>query len=266
VRSGIRMNFRNQERDADRHLMSSTAGHFAKQQLIARRRDFLRKHWWRIAILVAMLLVVGAGLYWVFPTAQIPIWAALPSLFLGFLFFGRELFDGTYHLVNAIEAEGLTSKDLRRWLGKDWHVVDWISFEFHDVDHVVVGPGGVLAVETKSTDSRLDLGSGRGKTRTLEWIGQATEGSRSVRSLLSSFGYRLRVSPVVVVWGSAISGTPPNGDVPVIRPKELEAQVAGWRNAPRQLTREQVDDIHANLLEYRSMRERHELGRRNSLA
>ncbi|MPZ90022.1 MAG: hypothetical protein GEU68_00065 [Actinobacteria bacterium] len=251
---------RKRQRDADTHLMSSVAGHFAKRQLIERRRDFLRKHWWRLAIIVGMLTVVGVGLHWVFPTAQIPVWAAVPSLFLALLFFGRELFDGTYHLVNALEAEGWTSKDLRRWLGRDWHVVDWISFEFHDVDHVVVGPGGVLAVETKWTDSKLDLRSSRGKTRAHEWIQQATNGSRSVQYLLSSFGYRLRVSPVVVVWGPEISGVPLESEVPVLRPKEMKSHASVWRNSSSNLSREQIDDIRARLLEYREMREKHELG------
>jgi hypothetical protein len=164
--------------------------------------------------------------------------------------------------VNGLEAEGWTSKDLRHGLGKDWQVVDWISFEFHDVDHVVVGPDGIFAVETKRTDSKLNLRSGNGRTRALEWIEQATDGSRSVRYLLSSFGYRLRVSPVVVVWGPEISGTPLRGDVPALRPRELEGEVAGWRQASGQLTGEQVNDIHAKLLEFRSMREKHELADR----
>ena len=240
--------------------MSSVAVHFAKRQVIERRRNLWRKHWWRLALVVGMVAVVGLGLYWAFPTAQLPVWAAVPSLFVAFFFFGHELFDGTYHLVKGLDAERWTSKDLRKLLGQDWHVVDWVSFKFHDVDHVVVGPGGVIAVETKATDSKLDL-SGRGQTRALEWMDQAFDGSRSVRLLLQSFGYRLPVSPLVVVWGSEISGTPLMGDVPVLRPRELEAQVAGWRNAPGQLTREQVDDIHAKLIEYRSMREKHELAR-----
>ena len=82
----------------------------------------------------------------------------------------RSQIDGTYHLVAARDTERWTSKDLRSLLGRGWYVVDGIHFWHGDVDHVAVGPSGVYLVETKHTDSELDLNTRRGLKSASAWV------------------------------------------------------------------------------------------------
>src|SRR5437867_4655020 len=53
-------------------------------------------------------------------------------------------------------AELWTSKELHR-LGRAWRVIDGVEFADGDVDHVLIGPRGIFAVETKWTGYECDL-------------------------------------------------------------------------------------------------------------
>jgi hypothetical protein len=57
----------------------------------------------------------------------------------------------------GIDAEVLTATELRRLRRRGWRLVNHVMLENRDVDHVVVGPGGFLAVETKYRSNWLNL-------------------------------------------------------------------------------------------------------------
>jgi hypothetical protein len=102
---------------------------------------------------------------------------ALAAVGLAFLF----LRDHPYTLIAvglaALAAIGLASKliepDAERWergakgerkvgaaledLGGDWHVLHDISLGRGNIDHILVGPGGVFTVETKSHPGRISV-------------------------------------------------------------------------------------------------------------
>jgi hypothetical protein len=82
------------------------------------------------------------------------------------------------------DAERTTSDLLRRHLGNDWVVFDHVSFERYDIDHLVVGPGGAFAVETKwsATPWRLD----EHDRRFAPAYNQALESAQRARGLLRS--------------------------------------------------------------------------------
>ncbi len=99
-------------------------------------------------------------------------------------------------------AEAVSRRRMRR-LG--WHVVSGLFFDGHgDVDHVLVGPGGVFAVESKWTSSpwtvtELGIDGPLGR----DPVAQARDGARKVESMLR-FGkerFDIRVQPLVVLWG-----------------------------------------------------------------
>ena len=70
----------------------------------------------------------------------------------------------------------------------------------------MVGPTGVYLVETKHTDSELDLKSRRGLESAAAWIDAVSRRTRSTRLLLKSHG--VDVEPVIVIWGGQVRGTP----------------------------------------------------------
>ena len=92
----------------------------------------------------------------------------------------------------------------RRWNG--WRLVNGIYFRGHgDVDHVLVGPGGIFALESKWTSIPWQRSAQGGIIGPEERdpLLQACDGAHKIEGLLSLWPQRfhLAVDPVVVLWG-----------------------------------------------------------------
>jgi hypothetical protein len=235
--------------------MASYESHFARQEIKKRRKAF-RKHWWVVAAVGIPLCVMAALLFeWLVRAQGLPAWALGPIAVVMALWMSRSGLDGTYQLESGIEAEGWTSKDLRKALGRGWHIVDHISFgKLGDVDHVAVGPGGVFAVETKYTDSTQDSRAGRAIVES--WIDQSWANARHVRLLLKhNYGHEIAVRPIVVTSGSKfLSLRAQVEDKDVVRRRNLRGKAAEWRAMPKVLSHHQVEAIRAALLDWRGIR------------
>jgi len=100
-------------------------------------------------------------------------------------------------------AEALSGYWQRR---KGWRVINGLLFAGHgNVDHVLVGPGGVFAFESKWTSRpcRIEEGTVVGPMGR-EPVSQAQDGARKVGRMLrhGSQHFDVAVRPVVVLWGS----------------------------------------------------------------
>jgi Nuclease-related domain len=85
---------------------------------------------------------------------------------------------------------------------RGWHIVHSLEFEhFGDIDHVAVGPAGVLAIESKWTNVPWFVDGDRLVTRGRDPIRQARAGARKIRLFLGSKDVHVDVSPVVIAWG-----------------------------------------------------------------
>ena len=92
-------------------------------------------------------------------------------------------------------------------LSDDWHIYhDFVAGKYH-VDHVLVGPAGVFAVETKNWRDQVALESGEliagGHVPDHPPIAQATAEAKAVGAVLARAGWTGEVFPVV----SFASGT-----------------------------------------------------------
>jgi hypothetical protein len=94
-------------------------------------------------------------------------------------------------------AEQWTSHELKKLRRAGWRLIDRVEFEDMDVDHVLVGPGGVLAIETKWSSS-WKVEAGALETPFSDPVGQATFGARKIRLFLSSRGVDVEVLPPCV--------------------------------------------------------------------
>jgi hypothetical protein len=107
--------------------------------------------------------------------------------------------DGSYTWRRGAEAEELTAELLERQLPR-WKMVHGIFLVSADVDHVVVGPGGVVAVETKWTT--VEWENHHGKKRDYRAaLAQARLSAERVQRLLSSKDISTHVLAMLVVWG-----------------------------------------------------------------
>ena len=86
-------------------------------------------------------------------------------------------------------------------LSDDWHIYhDFVAGKYH-VDHVLVGPAGVFAVETKNWRDPVQLESGElivgGHVPNHPPIAQATAEAKAVKAALARAGWTGEVVPVV---------------------------------------------------------------------
>jgi hypothetical protein len=97
-------------------------------------------------------------------------------------------------------AETFSVESLRKVPG--WTVIENLPFDGVDVDHVVITPSGLLAVETKFFGP-VTKGSSYERERAASARWAAAESARKVRSLLRSKKLHdvIAVAPVLMVWG-----------------------------------------------------------------
>jgi hypothetical protein len=178
-------------------------------------RATVRRLWWQFLVLVVLgvAFAVGAqltpgGSWWKGFIAGI-ILAAYGALGLWFVVVTTR---GAFWQLQAADAETFTAEVFKKWRirRRGWQVRNGLVVGSHEIDHVAVGPAGVLAIETKwaggigrltITDSAVIGCVGR------EPVAQALMSADKLRSLLRSTSYGpvsdVTVYPVVALWGPA---------------------------------------------------------------
>jgi hypothetical protein len=184
--------------------------------------------------------------------------AAVPCL----VFFGFLVHTGGLDQVVGALGESLTRDELAKAarLGHAWGSVHNVELGGMDIDHLVIAPGVILALETK-----WHL---RGAS---DWVlhrdvVQARQSAEAAQSIIRSKGidYPHQVSPVVVVWGRgrldiADGGSVVDG-VRVLRGEELASRLADLQ--PKGIPRNQAVALVARLEEF-AAQYRHQSGKHN---
>jgi hypothetical protein len=140
--------------------------------------------------------------------------------------------------------EQWTAQELRKLRRSGWRVINHVVLRRWDIDHVLVGPGGVYAIETKwSAEAWMDPCRREGVVRALD---RAAGNARDLRLLLRPHGVT-EVRSVIFLWGGA------NQDV---RPHQrgastvLSGRFAGqWRDAlpGSGMSADQVEQVWAKI-------------------
>ena len=95
-------------------------------------------------------------------------------------------------------------------LSDDWHVFHDFEAGVHHVDHVLVGPAGVFAVETKNWRDPVQLESGEiivgGHVPNHPPIAQAASEAKAVKAALARAGWEGEVAPVVCFASGTFQG------------------------------------------------------------
>ena len=185
-----------------RELSGDTrAGSWARGRARTAQREFLRDHWRLYAALLGALYAVAV-------LASL----AMPSDFLKGLVFGSLIVagpamlwswtvqvTGTAPVMMGDLAEQWSAGDLRKLARTGWRLVNHFALAKDDIDHVLVGPGGAFAVETKWSASpwRSDYG----QARLREAISQSSRNARALRLWHPFKSQAIPVHPAVVLWG-----------------------------------------------------------------
>ncbi|WP_162164476.1 nuclease-related domain-containing protein [Intrasporangium chromatireducens] len=111
-------------------------------------------------------------------------------------------FTGTAPVMMGDEAEQWTATELRRLSRRGWRVINHVALREDDIDHVLVGPGGAYAVETKWSSS---WSTSYGRDRVLEGIEQVRANARLLKLWHPLKQLAITPQPVLVMWGPGLS-------------------------------------------------------------
>lgn len=195
-------------RRRDRHLASDTrAGSWSAGEARRLQYRFLRRTWRRTA-------AVGAGALAVTPLALLlPEWSRgfvagvwLTSV-VWVIVSWSTLASGAGSRLMGEAGEQWTAQELRRMRSRGWRVANHVMIVGpSDVDHIAVGPGGLIVIETKWTSQALNLAiradTHAGTVRALN------ERARRLRLMLKRHLGDTPVHTAVVLWGPEVVDDP----------------------------------------------------------
>jgi hypothetical protein len=200
-------------------------GTYARSRARSIQQDYLKRKWpvHFLATVVGWAIVIAGSM-------------ALPSAYLQGLTVGKGCtaviaaqwmwviqFTGTGGMLMAEQAEQFTADLLRKQRG--WRLVNHVNLRKADIDHVLFGPDGIYAIETKWSSSVWSA------ERLAAAADQAARNAHdlTIWSPLKRFGPTM---PVLILWGPAaadlVTPTTVNG-VPVIAGKDFDDW---WQHRP----------------------------------
>lgn len=178
------------------------AGLWARGKARRAQRQFLKRRWrrltagllvWFAVVAVAASLmpgdvlrgmIIGAGAV----CGPIAMWMLVVQV------------TGTASVMMGDVAEQWTAQELRPLTREGWRLINHFGLASDDIDHLLIGSGGVFLFETKWASVDWESASGRDRQRRA--TEQAVANARRV-SLWSPFRVAgLRAQPVVVLWGA----------------------------------------------------------------
>jgi hypothetical protein len=168
---------------------------------------------------------------------------------------GVELIDPVgRHWSQGADGESFTARELRRAGRSGWRTVHNLTLEGGDIDHIVTGPGGVVAIETKHSDAEWHWLQRRDIHR--RWVRQATDSARRARALVRQHaGVHVDVRPIVVAWVRGFDDEVVEVDgVRVVHGSRLADVLTALDET---LTPQQADRIHQALMPVAERMDRH---------
>lgn len=167
------------------------------------------------------------------------------------------LLTGTAPILMGANAERWTAEELESLKEHGYRVIHHAGLRRGDIDHVLIGPGGVLVFETKWRSGSWSHASDSQARRQVE------TDARLMRLTVRRFGIHT-VTPVVVVWGPAAEGLPHpmpgvllHPDTTVVLPGPAVRRWALSRSEGI-LTSEQIDALYQDLAALAGRRDEHE--------
>jgi Nuclease-related domain len=170
-------------------------GVYARRKLRDRQRRWLASHW---PLIVAAAVLSATAALFIYYFVRPPV---APYLIGGFVssaawwtYTVMLRTGGITPQLSGIAAEQWTADSLRPLRRSGWILVNHVMLEYVDVDHVLLGPGGFFAIETKY---RSDLAEATPHIGSM--IAQSRKSAAGVASRLRTHPSSVRA--LVVAWG-----------------------------------------------------------------
>lgn len=221
------------------------AGAWSRNKARREQHRFLRQNWMRLLavglVMLTSVLVVGMLMPTAF-TRGFALGCGLAAT-VGALAYMVLQMTGTAPAMMGGQGEQWTASELRPLQRRGWRVVHHVSLRAWDIDHVLIGPGGAFAIETKWSAQPWVLEPVEERLR--KAAKQAAGNARDLRLWDPFRKAGIDVQPVVMLWGPGLRS---RGALKALVPVDDAVVVSGpfaarWRdNLPAGvLTDEQVD-------------------------
>lgn len=223
----------------------------------------MRTHWKPITAFAAFGVLGAAGVAWMMPDtflSGVVVGAAVVGV-PGAVWVLAMQATGTAAVMMGDEAEQWTAGELRPLTRRGWRLINHVFLSGGDIDHVLLGPGGAYALETKWSNS---WDTTYGAQKTVEAASQARSKARQLGLWHPFKAHAIAPQPVVVRWGGTSGANKSEGSrgvrmvegVPVVggrslrewicdspeRPLSEDQIAAGWSAVDRHLTRRDPHD------------------------
>jgi len=186
----------------ERNLASDArAGSWARAEVRRRQQAFVRNNWRLLLAMVIVAAAVTTGLSYVAPNRFIQ---GLTVGGMGVLTFGGIgvlvlLITGTAPSGMGATAEQWTASELRPLRKAGGRVVNSLALRCWDIDHVVILPRGVFAVESKWSGKGWSLDPPSRQLAAA--IEQVTRNARDLRMWKPVKDSDVEIQPVLFLWG-----------------------------------------------------------------
>jgi hypothetical protein len=155
-----------------------------------------------VAFVASMAAVLAALSTFANPNV---IWFGAGMTFAGVCWLVAETLRGHEYrrLRDAAYGEEFTSSALAKMGSAGWTHIDCVEFDCFDIDHVAVGPGGVVAIETKWTNVAWREADGSLTHRHARLaVQQASRNALKIKQLLRGNAHiDIEVAAVLIIWG-----------------------------------------------------------------
>jgi hypothetical protein len=162
-----------------------------------------RRHWRMLAVVLGGWVVLAAALAgFAIAVGQTHLAAFILGLMIGAAPLLWEAFlvgQGFAHRQIGGDAETWTAEKLAKLDARIWRVYHDLPLSQGNIDHVVVGPGRIYAVETKWSGARDETRFLKGGAR------QAARNAEALQDILAARGCKRQVIPLLVVWGGGVA-------------------------------------------------------------
>ena len=175
---------------------------------------------------------------------------------------------GTSSTNSGDQAEQWTAQELRRLRKLGWKVINHVPLDGHDIDHVLVGPGGAYVLETKWTGKDWKAPYQRGLVSAA--VERTTASARRLRLWHHLKRLGVEPLPVVVLWGGRTNSWDETdrrrdvGGALVITGRALKTWLREIAALPRVLDEDAVASMWKALDEYVQKRDAYEQQKRPS--
>ncbi len=178
---------------------SRRTGTPSRRELLWMQRHWLRRNWRVLAGGVALTGLVAAVTNWALPQ-PFGLYAAGCIVAAGVWWTNVTMREagGMSGQQVAISGDAWTVEELVPLQRAGWKIVNRVTLDHDELDHVVIGPGGHFAIES---EFRSDWP--RAAASFPSWAAAAQRNAHDLRSKLHRGG--CTVTPVVVLWGPSVT-------------------------------------------------------------